>query len=193
MMAEVLNRFIQAGWVNIMGGCCGTTPQYIGVFADLVQGKTPRKPPQYQKTLVSGIDFLEINEENRPILVGERTNAVGSRLFKRLIAEEQFEQASEIRPPSNQRGCPSDGCQPSPIQTEKKPMTYVAFLAQLIRKIKAPLMIDSTDVQVIAAALPYSQGKAIINSVNLEDGEERFEAVVPLAKKYGAALVVGNH
>jgi 5-methyltetrahydrofolate--homocysteine methyltransferase len=139
---------------------------------------------------VSGIDYLSLEEENRPIIVGERTNVIGSRKFKRLIREDKFEEASEIGRKQVRGGAHViDVCLADPDREEREDM--IRFLDQITRKVKVPLMLDSTDAAVLAEALEYCQGKAIINSINLEDGEERFRAVVPLARKLGAALVVG--
>ncbi|MCZ6844245.1 MAG: methionine synthase [SAR324 cluster bacterium] len=191
MMASVMERFVTEGWVNLIGGCCGTTAQHVEKFVETVRGAAPRAIPSFQRNYISGIEFLELTDENRPILVGERTNSVGSRLFKRLIVDDKFEQASEIA-----RRQVNGGAQVIDINLANPDRDELAdmhrFLAQLINKVKVPLMIDSTDARVIAEFLPYSQGKSIINSINLEDGEERFEAVVPLARQYGAALIVGT-
>jgi len=191
MMRAVLARFVEQGWVNLIGGCCGTTAAHVSAFAALAEGKPPRAIPAYTRTMVSGIDYLELTPEIRPVIVGERTNSVGSRLFKRLIAEGKFDEASDIaRRQVNGGAQVIDINLANPDRDEAADM--VAFLEHVIRKVKAPLMIDSTDAKVMAIALPYCQGKAILNSINLEDGEERFAAVVPLAKQYGAALVVGT-
>src|SRR5690606_23544069 len=144
-----------------------------------------------RRSFVSGIENLEITDENRPIIVGERTNVIGSRLFKQLIIEEKFEEASEIARRQVRGGAQIiDICLANPDRDELQDMEN--FLSHVIHKVKVPLMIDSTDPMVIERALTYCQGKAIINSINLEDGEERFEQVVPLARRYGAALVVGT-
>jgi 5-methyltetrahydrofolate--homocysteine methyltransferase len=191
MMRAVLERFVERGWVNLVGGCCGTGPEHVRAFAALVQGRSPRAPAEYRRAIVTGIDLLELTAENRPVIVGERTNSVGSRLFKNLIAESKFDQASDIaRRQVNGGAQVIDINLANPDRDEEADMR--GFLEQVIRKVKVPLMIDSTDAAVIATALPYCQGKSIINSINLEDGEERFQAVVPLARKYGAALVVGT-
>ena len=189
-MATVLERFVDHGWINLIGGCCGTTPAHIRTFAEMVEGKKPRSWSDHHRALYSGIDLVEADEDNRPLLVGERTNVIGSRRFKRLIAEEKFEEASEIaRGQARSNAQILDVCLADPDRDEMADMER--FLEQVIRKIKIPLMIDSTDPAVIERALTYSQGKALINSINLEDGEERFDQVVPLATRYGAALVVG--
>jgi 5-methyltetrahydrofolate--homocysteine methyltransferase len=190
-MARVLERFCDHGWLNLIGGCCGTTPAHIRAMADMAAGKRPRVPAVHERTILSGIDFLEINADNRPVLVGERTNVIGSRKFKRLIGEGKWEEASEVGRQQVKGGAAVvDVCLADPDRDELADIE--AFLPHLIRKVKAPLMIDSTDPQVIERALTWSQGKAIINSVNLEDGEERFERVLPLARRFGAAVVCGT-
>src|SRR5438132_1161973 len=127
---------------------------------------------------------------NRPLFVGERTNVIGSRRFKELIVAEQFEEAAEIgRAQVRNSAQVLDVCLANPDRDEAADMDR--FMAQLTRKVKAPLMIDSTDARVIELALRHCQGKAIVNSVNLEDGEERFAKVVPLLRTYGGAVVVG--
>jgi 5-methyltetrahydrofolate--homocysteine methyltransferase len=144
----------------------------------------------HRRALYSGIDWTEATDDNRPMLVGERTNVIGSRRFKRMVKAEAWERAAEIGRAQVKKGAAIiDVCVADPDREEIEDME--AFLFELIKKVKAPLMIDSTDAAVIERALTYCQGKAIINSINLEDGEERFEEVVPLARRFGAALVVG--
>jgi 5-methyltetrahydrofolate--homocysteine methyltransferase len=191
MLAQKLEGFAEKGWLNVVGGCCGTTPEHIRVMAETLQGYEPRKLQKDHPHVVSGIEPLIYDESMRPLMVGERTNVIGSKKFKRLIAEEKFEEASEIARAQVKKGAHViDACLADPDRDEMEDMEN--FLKQVINKVKVPLMIDSTDEHVIEKALTYSQGKAIINSVNLEDGEERFEAVAPLARRYGAALVVGT-
>ncbi|MCB0405963.1 MAG: methionine synthase [Bdellovibrionales bacterium] len=191
MMSEVLSRFIEKGWVNLLGGCCGTRADHTAAFAKLAEGKTPRAVHPACSSFLSGLEFLEVSDDVRPVLVGERTNVIGSRMFKQLIVDGNFEQASEIARSQVKMGAQIiDVCLANPDRDEKADMK--AFMEILIQKVKVPFMIDSTDPEVIDLALSYCQGKSIINSVNLEDGEERFEQVVPIAKKYGAALVVGT-
>src|SRR5690606_11575915 len=115
---------------------------------------------------------------------GERTNVIGSRVFKKLVEAEKWDEASEIARRQIKNGAQViDVCLANPDRDELSDMRH--FLDMLIKKVTAPLMIDSTDAEVIEMALKYSQGKAIINSINLEDGEERFEKICPLAKKFG--------
>ena len=96
MFAGKVARFIDNGWVNLVGGCCGTTPQHIKLLADAVAGKQPRRPSTLRRSVVSGIETLVIDDSTRPVIVGERTNVLGSRKFKRLIGQGKFEEASEI-------------------------------------------------------------------------------------------------
>ena len=190
MIAGVLRRFADHGWINVVGGCCGTTPAHIEALANLASTITPRTVPTHHRALYSGIDWVEADKDNRPLLVGERTNVIGSRRFKRLIVEEKFEEASEIGRAQVKKGAQIvDVCLANPDRDEAADMEE--FLGQVINKVKAPLMIDSTQKDVIERALTYCQGKALINSINLEDGEERFAEIVPMARRFGAAFVVG--
>lgn len=191
VLAKHLEYFCQSGWINLLGGCCGTTSEHIAALAQVAKDQTPRAISISRGSQLSGIENLLIEDENRPILVGERTNVIGSRKFKRLICEGQFDEASDIARRQVKGGAQIlDVCLANPDRDELQDME--AFLEQVIQKVKIPLMIDSTDEAVIERALTYSQGKAIINSINLEDGEERFEKVVPMARQFGAALIVGT-
>lgn len=189
-LAAKLSRFVEEGWINLIGGCCGTTPAHITAISRMVEGRKPRTPKGALKPAVSGIDFLLIEEENRPVIVGERTNVIGSRKFKELIVDGKIEEGAEIGRAQVRNGAQViDVCMANPDRNELADVE--AFLQILNKKVKAPIMIDSTDHRVIEAALKLCQGKCIVNSINLEDGEERFELVVPLLKKYGGAVVVG--
>ncbi len=191
-LARQLEKFAGHGWLNIVGGCCGTTPPHIRAIAQMVEGKSPRRRPEpSHRTYFSGIELVEAEESNRPLLVGERTNVIGSRLFKNLIAEEKWEEASEIARRQVRNGAQIvDVCLQSSDRDE--PADIPPFYEKLIQKIKAPVMVDTTDPRAVELSLTYCQGKAIINSVNLEDGEEKFERICPIARSYGAALVVGT-
>jgi 5-methyltetrahydrofolate--homocysteine methyltransferase len=191
MLATQLEKFVDHGWLNIVGGCCGTTEKHIEAMAQMVVGKKPRVlPEESHRAIYSGIETIEADDQTRPLLVGERTNVIGSRLFKGLVAEEKWEEASEIARRQVRGGAHIvDVCLQSTERDEKADIE--PFYEKLIRKVKAPVMIDTTDPVAIEMALTYCQGKAIINSINLEDGEEKFERVVPLAHTYGAAVVVG--
>lgn len=189
-LAMQLERFIDHGWLNIIGGCCGTTPAHIKVLADMAQGKRPRVPASTSPAAVSGLDYLPLEADSRPVIVGERTNVIGSKRFRDLINAGQYEQAAEIGRAQVKSGAQViDICLANPDRDEYQDMER--FLAFVAGKVRVPLMIDSTDPRVIELALKHAQGKAIVNSINLEDGEERFAAVVPLLHTYGAAVVVG--
>lgn len=191
MVEGILSRFLNNGWINLLGGCCGTTPAHIEAMAKIAKAGKPRVPKENKTSFLSGIDYMEFSADGRPFLVGERTNVIGSRKFKKLICEEKFDEASEIARGQVKGGAHViDVCLANPDRDELKDTEK--FLFEVIKKIRAPLMIDSTDEKVIAMALTYCQGKAIINSINLEDGEDRYEKVVPLARQFGAALVVGT-
>ncbi|MCI0859523.1 MAG: methionine synthase, partial [Chloroflexi bacterium] len=190
MMAATIGRFLENGWLNVVGGCCGTGPEHIRLLAQAAAGKTPRQPVFSHETRISGIEALVVDQDTRPAIVGERTNVLGSRRFRRLIDQGAFEEAAEVGRRQVRNGAHIlDVCLQDPDRDEFADMT--AFLEILTKKVKAPIMIDSTDHLVVELALKLLQGKAIINSINLEDGEDRFKLVVPLAQRYGAALVVG--
>jgi 5-methyltetrahydrofolate--homocysteine methyltransferase len=190
-LAAQLEKFVDHGWLNFVGGCCGTTEQHVRAIAQMVEGKKPRvRPAEAHRAVYSGIETIEAEDSTRPLLVGERTNVIGSRLFKNLVSEEKWEEASEIARRQVRGGAHIvDVCLQSTERDEKKDIP--PFYEKLIRKVKAPVMIDTTDPTAIELALTYCQGKAIINSINLEDGEEKFERVVPVAHEFGAAVVVG--
>jgi 5-methyltetrahydrofolate--homocysteine methyltransferase len=191
-LAAQLERFIENGWLNMVGGCCGSTDAHIRAIAQMAHGKRPRRlPGRSHRAYYSGIELVEAEESNRPLIVGERTNVIGSRLFKNMVAEEKWEEATEIARWQVRNGAHIvDVCLQSADRDEMADIP--PFYEKLIRKIKAPLMIDTTDPKAVELALTYCQGKSIINSVNLEDGEEKFERICPLARRYGAALIVGS-
>lgn len=191
-LSKKLQGFADKGWLNIVGGCCGTTPEHIRAIREAVADKEPRKGPEtIHGHAISGIEPLLYDDSMRPLLIGERTNVIGSRKFKQLIVDGKFEEASEIARAQVKGGAHViDICLANPDRDELEDVTQ--FMKEVVKKVKVPLVIDSTDEKVIAEALKYSQGKVIINSINLEDGEDRYDAVLPLVKKYGAAVVVGT-
>lgn len=191
-LSKQLERFADRGWLNLVGGCCGTTEKHIRAISQMIHGKKPRvsKNGMKGKSFYCGIDLVEATEDTRPLLIGERTNVIGSRLFKDLMNAEKWDEATDIAKRQVKNGAHIiDVCLQS---TDREEIPDIdPFYSQLIKKIKAPIMIDTTDPKAIEGALTYCQGKSIINSINLEDGEEKFERVCPLIKKYGAAVVVG--
>ena len=188
--SQTLLSFVREGWVNVLGGCCGTTPEHLKPLLEGVANAAPRRVSERQAVVFSGLDTLTVDDDIRPVLVGERTNVLGSRRFKRLIREGKFDEASEIGRRQVRRGAHVvDVCLQDPDRDEMADV--VTFLKRLVGKVKAPIMLDSTDTAVLAEALKHTPGKSIINSINLEDGEERFASVVPVARSFGAGLVVG--
>ncbi|MDX1383629.1 MAG: methionine synthase [Thermoanaerobaculia bacterium] len=188
--AKVFSRFLDAGWLNVVGGCCGTTREHVAKLVSLVEGRPPRRPAYHSRALISGLEGVELTEDNRPLLVGERTNVLGSKVFRERVAAGDFEAAAEIGRAQVRGGAQViDVCLQDPDRDEAADVD--AFLDRVTRVVKVPLMIDSTDAAVMERALVWCQGKSVLNSINLEDGLDRFETVVPLARRYGAALVVG--
>ncbi len=190
-LARQLERFADNGWLNIVGGCCGTTEKHIAAIVQMVAGKRPRVAKvRGARSFYSGIEVVEATDDNRPLLVGERTNLIGSRLFKDLVFQEKWEEATDIARRQVKNGAQIvDVCLQS---TDRDELPDVEpFYGKLIRKIKVPIMIDTTDPRTVERALTFCQGKSIINSINLEEGETKFQKVCPLIKKYGAAVVVG--
>lgn len=188
-LAAKLSVFCEKQLLNLVGGCCGTTSEHIRAISQMAQNFKPRRPVSKQRAAVSGIDYVDLLD-NKPLIVGERSNVIGSRLFKELIVAEKFEEAAEIGRKQVRHGAHIvDVCLANPDRDEQKDM--LCFLQKAIKIIKAPWMIDSTDAKVLEQSLKWIQGKAVLNSINLEDGEERFALVCPIIKRYGAAVVVG--
>ncbi len=187
-LAKKLAGFAEQGWLNIAGGCCGTTPDHIRALAETLKNYKPREQTGSHPAAVSGIETVYVEPENRPLMVGERTNISGSRKFKRLIAEGRWEEASEVARAQVKNGAHivDINLQDTDIDEEA---AVNAFYPEVVKKVKVPIMIDSTYDHIVELGLKYSQGKAIINSINLEDGESKFEKIVPLIHKYGAAVV----
>ncbi|MBI2659549.1 methionine synthase [Candidatus Woesearchaeota archaeon] len=189
--AGLMKEFIGHGWANLIGGCCGTTKEHIYELSRIISYGKIRQIPKISRTACSGTEALIVNEDIRPVIVGERMNVIGSRKFKELVCNEQFEIAAEIGRSQVKGGAQVlDVCLANPDRDELNDTKN--FFGIVTRKVKAPLMIDSTDPNVIEAALQRTQGKCIINSVNFEDGLERCEQVLPLVKKYGAAIIFGT-
>src|SRR5438128_8839275 len=188
-LAFQLTRFGYEGWGNFSCGCCATSPAHIPALKAFARARPPRVRAAREAQAVSGIEVFYPADDNRPLFVGERTNVIGSRRFKELVVAEQFEEAAEIGRAQVKNGAQVlDVCLANPDRDETADMDR--FMTHVTRKVKVPLMIDSTDAAVIEAALRHCQGKSIVNSINLEDGEERFEKVVPLLRTYGGAVVV---
>ncbi|MFB9330450.1 methionine synthase [Paenibacillus aurantiacus] len=187
-LARKIADFAEQGWLNIAGGCCGTTPDHIRAMAETLAQYPPRTKLGDHPPAVSGIETVFIEDENRPIMIGERTNISGSRKFKRLIKEGKFDEASEIARAQVKGGAHIIDINLQDTDIDEAYAVH-QFLPQVVKKIKVPLMLDSTYDHIIELGLKYSQGKAVINSINLEDGESKFEKILPLIHQYGAAVV----
>ena len=189
-LANKLEPFFKNKYLNIVGGCCGTTPDYIKEIKEKTVNYEPRNIDKDKNfNNLSGLISLE-TPKDRPIYVGERTNVIGSRIFKNLIAQEKFDEATEVaRLQIKGDADVIDVCLANPDRDEVADMK--AFLEKVSKFAKVPIMIDSTDINVVEKGLTYLQGKGIINSINLEDGEEKFKKMAEVIKEFGAAVVVG--
>ena len=194
--SKTIKEYIDYGWVNIIGGCCGTEPEHINELKNITKNITPvfdfdfNTNKMKSSHYTTGLETLYVDEDTKPILVGERTNVLGSRKFKRLIENDDFDQASEIgKLQINSGANVLDVCLQNTDRNEIDDIKI--FLEKLTAKIKAPIMIDSTDPEVIKESLKLCPGKIIINSINLEDGEDKFQDIIPHAKNFGASIIIG--
>ena len=189
-LAAVLERFAEAGWVNILGGCCGTTAEHVRRLRGVADRHPARRPPAYDPARLAGGEVVELVQQPPPLLVGERTNVLGSRRFKALVAEQRWPEAAEVGRRQVRGGAQLvDVCLADAQADEAADMT--AMVRALRRSVRVPLMLDSTDPAVFAAALEVLPGRPVLNSVNLEDGGARLEEVARLARRFGAAVVAG--
>ena len=192
-MASEVRDFVEEGLVNIVGGCCGTTDEHIACFARLTEGAVPHQPVARPDTLwLSGLDLLEVKPENNFVNVGERCNVAGSRKFLRLISEKKYDEALGIA-----RKQVEDGAQVIDINMDdglldarEEMVNFLNLIASEPDIARVPVMIDSSDWQVIEAGLKCLQGKSIVNSLSLKEGEEKFLAHARIVRRYGAAVVV---
>ena len=193
MMAEQVSEYVEEGLVNILGGCCGTTEKFIELYPAIVEGRKPHVPVEKPKNLwLSGLDLLELTPERRFVNVGERCNVAGSRKFLRLINEKNYEEALSIA-----RKQVEDGAQVIDINMDDglldakhEMVTFLNLLMSDPDISKVPVMIDSSNWEVIVAGLKCVQGKSIVNSISLKEGEEVFLAHAREIKRLGAATVV---
>ena len=186
---ELQKEFLKIHGVSFLGGCCGTTPEHIKLLADSVEGIVPLKPCGFLKaSLASLFSTVPLKQEPAPLLIGERSNATGSKAFRELLKANDYEGTLSVGQQQVRAGAHViDVSVGFAGRDERKDMDAVAALYS--QKIALPLMPDSTQIYALEAALKQIGGRAIINSVNLEDGEDKFDAVCALAKKFGAALV----
>jgi len=182
-------EFLDINGVSFLGGCCGTTPEHIKVLAHTVKDIVPLKPCGFLKaSLASLFSTVSLKQEPAPLLIGERSNATGSKAFRELLKENNYEGTLTVGQQQVRAGAHIiDVSVGFAGRDEREDMDEVVKLYS--QKISLPLMPDSTQIYALEAALKQIGGRPIINSVNLEDGEEKFDAVCKLAKKFGAALV----
>ncbi len=192
-MADIMRSYIDEGLVNIIGGCCGTTDEYIAEFPALVQGRKPRSVVEAHKDLwLSGLEPLVVNRSKNFINIGERCNVAGSRKFLRLISEKNYSEALKIAHRQVEDGAQildinmDDGL----LQTADEMVNFLNLLGSEPEIARVPVMVDSSDWSVITAGLKCLQGRAIVNSISLKEGEEVFLEHAAEAKRLGAAVVV---
>jgi 5-methyltetrahydrofolate--homocysteine methyltransferase len=192
-LAAVVGEFAQHGLVNIVGGCCGTTPAHIRALAAAVRGVPPRHPPEVEPRLrLSGLEPLTVGPTTNFVNVGERTNVTGSRRFAKLILDGRFEAALEVA-----RQQVDNGAQLIDVNMDEGMLDSVAAMTRFLRLAavepgiaKVPVMIDSSRWDVLEAGLKCVQGKSVVNSISLKEGEEPFLRQARLVRRYGAAVVV---
>ncbi len=192
-MQEILRDFAESGFVNVVGGCCGTTPAHIAAFAEGVKGLPPRPIPEIPRLMrLSGLEPFNISKAINFVNVGERTNVTGSRRFARLILEEKYDEALSVA-----RQQVENGAQIIDVNMDEGMLDSKAAMVRFLNLIAAepdiarvPVMIDSSKWEVIEAGLKCVQGKSIVNSISLKEGEAEFVAHARLARHYGAAVVV---
>ena len=192
-MSNHIHDFLDNSFTNIIGGCCGTTPAHIREFAKLAaQAKVREIPESKHITRVSGLEALKIQQESNFVNIGERTNVSGSRKFARLIREKNYEEALQVALEQVEGGaqiidvCMDDGM----LDAKEEMVTFLNLIASEPDIAKLPIMIDSSKWEVIEAGLKRHQGKAIVNSISLKEGEEAFIEKAEKIKSYGAACVV---
>jgi 5-methyltetrahydrofolate--homocysteine methyltransferase len=188
-LAMWLDRFVTEFGVNIVGGCCGTSEAHLDAVCKSLEGKRPHpRKPTPVPALSSLFGISELNQQPRPLLVGERTNTNGSKKFKKLLEAEDWVGLVEMAREQEREGVHVlDVCTAYVGRDEVRDMTEVIKRYNAV--ITKPLMVDTTELPVVETALKLISGKPIINSINLEDGRTKIDKVVPLAKRYGAALV----
>ena len=192
-MAPKMAELVDEGLVNIIGGCCGTDETFIAAYTDITKGKMPHIPVEKPQTMwLSGLELLDVTRDVQFVNVGERCNVAGSRKFLRLIKEKNYEEAISIA-----RKQVSDGALVIDINMDDGLLDAKTEMVNFLNRIAAepdiarvPVMIDSSDWEVIRAGLKCVQGKSIVNSISLKEGEERFLEHAKDVKRYGAAVVV---
>jgi 5-methyltetrahydrofolate--homocysteine methyltransferase len=193
MMAGILGDFAANGWLNIVGGCCGTTPAHIRAIADAVAEKAPRRRARQEPYLrLSGLEPLVVRPESNFLMIGERTNVTGSKKFAKLILAGKYEEAVIVAREQVESGANviDVNMDEGMLDGEAAMTKFLNLIAAEHEVARVPVMIDSSKWSVIEAGLKCVQGKAIVNSISLKDGEAEFLRRAKLANRYGAAVVV---
>jgi 5-methyltetrahydrofolate--homocysteine methyltransferase len=192
-LAPQLSEWAQNGWLNIVGGCCGTTPSHIRTLAAAVRGLKPRVPPKISSfTRLSGLEALTLRPETNFINIGERTNVTGSPKFSKLILAGDFEAAIAIAKQQVENGAQviDVNMDEAMLDSENAMTRFLNLVASEPEIARVPVMIDSSKWSVIEAGLKCVQGKGVVNSISLKEGEEKFKHQAGLVRRYGAAVVV---
>ncbi|REK19046.1 MAG: methionine synthase [Planctomycetota bacterium] len=193
MMASVLGEFAAGGWLNIVGGCCGTTPPHIAAIAEAVADKPPRRRPKIEPlTRLSGLEPLTIRPESNFLMIGERTNVTGSKRFANLILADKYEEAVAVAASQVEGGANviDVNMDEGMLDGEAAMTKFLNLIAAEPEIARVPIMVDSSKWSVIEAGLKCVQGKGIVNSISLKEGEEAFLHTARLVRRYGAAVVV---
>jgi 5-methyltetrahydrofolate--homocysteine methyltransferase len=189
----LLREFAESGFLNIVGGCCGTTPEHIRAIADAVRPLPPRKPPQPDNKLrLSGLEPLNVGDDSLFVNVGERTNVTGSRAFARLILAGDYQEGLAVARQQVENGAQviDVNMDEAMLDSEKAMTTFLSLVASEPDISRVPVMIDSSKWSVIESGLKCIQGKSIVNSISLKEGEAEFVRHARLARRYGAAVIV---
>ncbi|MGM0576928.1 MAG: methionine synthase [Myxococcota bacterium] len=192
-MAPVIREFAEAGFVNLVGGCCGTGPEHIRAIGEAVEGVKPRAVPTRERTLrLSGLEPFVKRADSNFINVGERTNVTGSRRFARLILDGDYETALEVALHQVESGAQiiDVNLDHGMIDVPETMTRFLNLLGSEPDVVKVPVMVDSSDWDVLEAGLKCLQGKSVVNSISLKEGEDAFREKADLIRQYGAAAVV---
>ncbi len=192
-MSELVGDFIDSGFANMVGGCCGTTPDHIKALAEYVKGKTPRTKPEPNKiSQYSGLEPLNVTSLTNFINIGERTNVTGSKKFARLITKDKYDEALSVALQQVESGAQiiDVNMDEGVLDSEAAMTRFLNLIASEPDISKLPIMIDSSKFSVIEAGLKCVQGKAIVNSISMKEGIEAFKEQAKIVRRYGAAAVV---
>ena len=190
--AAIVGEFAQSGFLNIIGGCCGTTPEHIAAIAEQVHKHAPRVIPEIEVACrLSGLEPFTINSDSLFVNVGERTNVTGSAKFKRLIKNDQFEEALDVAREQVENGAQviDINMDEGMLESQEAMVRYLNLIACEPDISRVPIMVDSSKWEIIEAGLKCIQGKAIVNSISLKEGKEEFVARAKSCMRYGAAVV----